>query len=104
MGNLVRLGNEAAPQPTSWALQGVRCRLTAAPSAVRVFGTVNGCPTRLVVDTGSKRTFVREGMVDARGVSEAMQLLCGVTGECTTMRGPMSVNVGMGNVSACQSS
>ena len=79
------------------APQGVRCRLTAVPSPVRVFGTVNGRSPRLVVDAGSERTFIREDMLDACDVPEATQLLCGVTGECTTMRGPMSVNVGMGD-------
>ena len=44
-----------------------------------------------------ERAFVREDMVDARGVPETTQLLCGVTGECTTMRGPVSVNVGVGD-------
>ena len=50
------------------------------PSAVRVFGTVNGRPARLVVDTCLERTFVRENMVDAVGMPEATQLFCGVTG------------------------
>ena len=56
---------------------------------------MNERPTRLVVDTSSERTFVREEMVDARGVPEATQLLCGVTGECTW---PVSVNMGVGDV------
>ena len=71
------------------------------PSAVRVFGTVNGRPARLVVDTGSERTFVREDIVDAHGVPEATQLLSCVTGECTTMWGPVSVNMGVGDVMEC---
>ena len=51
-----------------------------------------------MVDTGLERTFVREDMVDAHDLSEATQLLCGVTGECTTMKGPVSINVGVVDV------
>jgi len=80
------------------APRGVRCRLIAAPTAVRVWGTINGRSSRLVVDTGSERTFVREDLVDARAVPEASQLMCGVTGECVAMRGPVLVNVGVGGV------
>ena len=36
--------------------------------------------------------------MDVHGVPKATQLLCGVTGECTTMRGPVSVNMGVGDV------
>ena len=65
---------------------------------MRVFGTVNGCPAMLVVDTGLEWTFVREDMVDPCGVPEATQLLCGVTDEYTTMRRPVAVNMGVGDV------
>ena len=57
---------------------------------MHVFGTAKGHPARLVVDAGSERTFIREDMLDACDVPEATQLLCGVTGECTTMRGPVT--------------
>ena len=41
--------------------------------------------------------------MDARGVPEATQLLCGVTNKCTTMRGPASVNMGVGDMMECLS-
>lgn len=65
---------------------------------MRVSGMVNGRLTRLVVDTGSERTFIREDMVDAPDAPEARQLLCGVTGTCTTMKGPVLVDVSVGGV------
>ena len=39
--------------------------------------------------------------MDARDVPEAIQLLCCVTGECTTMRGPVLVNMDVGDVMEC---
>lgn len=63
-----------------------------------MWGTINGRSLWLVVDTGSERTLVREDLVNASAVPEADQLLCGVTGECVAMRGPVEVNIGLGNV------
>ena len=80
------------------APHGISCRLSVAPTAVRVWGTINGRSFWIVVDTGSERTFVREDLVNARAVPEAEQLLCGVTGECVTMRGPVEMNIGVGGV------
>ena len=65
---------------------------------MRVWGTINGRSFWLVVDTGSERTFVRKDLVNARAVPEAEQLLCGVTGECVAMQGPVEVNISMGGV------
>ena len=63
-----------------------------------MFSTVKGCPARLMVDTGTERTIVREDMVDERIVPESTELLCDVTCECISMRRPVSVNMGVGDV------
>lgn len=61
-------------------------------------GMVDGRLTKLVVDTGSEWTFVRKDMVDTLGIPKAKQLLCGITGVCTTVKGPVLVYVHVGSV------
>lgn len=52
----------------------------------------------MVVDTGAEKTFVREDLLPTRGVSSSGQQLCGVTGDCVPMRGPVWVNLTVGVV------
>ncbi|MPC58558.1 hypothetical protein E2C01_052563 [Portunus trituberculatus] len=58
---------------------GISCRLTTAPTAVRVVGTVNGSSFQLVVDAVSEKTFMGADLVDVSSVLEATQQLCSVT-------------------------
>ncbi|MPC60569.1 hypothetical protein E2C01_054621 [Portunus trituberculatus] len=77
---------------------GISCRLTAVPTAVHVVATVNGLSVQLVVDAGSEKTFVGEDLVDVGSVLEVTQQLCGDTGQCVAMWGPVMVNINVGSV------
>jgi len=66
-------------------------------STIQVSGTVDGHPCQLTVDTGAERTFVRPELVAARHLPETSQQLCGVTGHCTSLRGPVEVRIGVGS-------
>ncbi|MPC62085.1 hypothetical protein E2C01_056166 [Portunus trituberculatus] len=59
---------------------GLSCCLTTVPTAVSVSAMVNGCSVQLVVETRSEKTVVREDL------------------DSVTMRTPVMVNIGVGNV------
>ena len=54
-----------------------------------MLGAVDGCPCALVMDTGVANTFVREEVVAAQNIPVSDRQLCGVTGHCMTLRGPV---------------
>ena len=60
-------------------------------------GTVDGNPCRMTVDTGAEKTIVRPEVISAKHLPAAPQRLCGVTGHCTELRGPVEARVGLGN-------
>ena len=64
---------------------------------MQVEGSVDGKPCRLTVDTGAEKTLVRPDMVAARRLPVAPQRLCGVTGHCVQLRGPVEVRIGVGS-------
>ena len=68
----------------------------SVPPVVQVSGTVDGTPCRLVVDTGAERTFVRADVLRTRNLPRSQQQLCGVTGHCVTLRGPVQVQITIG--------
>ena len=57
---------------------------------------VNGRPCCLIVDTGADRTLVRKGVIAARNLPLAPQKMCGVTGHCSAMRGPVEAQIEVG--------
>ena len=61
-------------------------------------GAVDGRPCPLVVDTGAAKTFVREEVVAAQNIPVSDRQLCGVTGHCTTLRGPVLSTLTVGGV------
>ena len=61
-------------------------------------GAVDGRPCPLVVDTGAAKTFVREEVVAAQNIPVSDRQLCGVTGHCTTLRGPVVSTITVGGV------
>ena len=61
-------------------------------------GAVDGRPCPLVVDTGAAKTFVREEVVAAQNIPVSDRQLCGVTGHCTTLRGPVLSTITVGGV------
>ncbi|MPC87549.1 hypothetical protein E2C01_082414 [Portunus trituberculatus] len=65
------------------------CGRDATALAVRVSGAVDGCPCPLVVDTGAAKTFVREEVMAVQTLPMSDRQLCGVTGHCTMLRGPV---------------
>ncbi|MPC70654.1 hypothetical protein E2C01_064909 [Portunus trituberculatus] len=73
-------------------------RRLSSPPVVQVQGTVNGNLCQLVVDTGAERLFVRADVVRARHILRTEQQLCGVTGHCVTLRGPVTVEIAIGEV------
>ena len=54
---------------------------------------MDGKPCDLTVDTGAERTFVRMGVAAAPNPPEAREQLCGVTGDCTGLKGPVTATV-----------
>ena len=44
-----------------------------------------------------ERTFISVDVKAAQNISLAAQQLCGVTGHCMELRGPMEVNIGVGS-------
>lgn len=72
------------------------CRRTSAPT-MKVQGFVDGQPCQMTIDTGAEGTFVRPDLVATRNLPEAKQQLCGVTGHCTSLRGPVEVRIGVGS-------
>ncbi len=61
-------------------------------------GAVDGRPCGLVMDTGSERTFAREEVVAAQELPVSGRQLCGVTGHCVTLRGPVKFKIVVGRV------
>ena len=59
-------------------------------------GTINGKQCRLTIDTGAERTFVRADVVAGNNAPLASQRLCGVTGHCVQLKGPVEVSIGLG--------
>ncbi|MPC61083.1 hypothetical protein E2C01_055146 [Portunus trituberculatus] len=76
----------------------VKCRIYATALAVRVSGAVDGCPYPLVVDTGAARTFVREDVLASKDFPVSDWQLCGVTGHCMKLRGPVMSTITVGGV------
>ncbi|KAK8381646.1 hypothetical protein O3P69_018628 [Scylla paramamosain] len=62
---------------------------------------VNGHPAQLLVDMGSKKTFMREDLVEVCGVPEVAQWLCGITGKCVALQSPVMVNISVGGMMEC---
>ncbi|MPC77953.1 hypothetical protein E2C01_072423 [Portunus trituberculatus] len=73
----------------------VTCRRESAP-VIEVRGTVDGQPCQIVVDNGAEKTILRSGVIPVEGLPEAPQLLCGVTGHCAPLRGPVKVRLNVG--------
>ncbi|MPC87815.1 hypothetical protein E2C01_082691 [Portunus trituberculatus] len=91
-----RRARRSGPVPCR-CLQRLECRLSSPP-IVQVQGTVDGNLCQLVVDTGVERTFVRANVVRARHIPRAEQQLCGVTGHCVMLRGPVTMEIVIGEV------
>ncbi|MPD02213.1 hypothetical protein E2C01_097780 [Portunus trituberculatus] len=71
------------------ALHDVNCLHTAA-RAVQVDGALDGRPYRMIIDTGAESTFVRENGVSMEPLPDAQTRLCGVTGHCIRLKGPVA--------------
>ena len=64
---------------------------------MQVEGTVDGKACRLTVDTASEKTFVRPDMLSTKRPPVAAQRLCGVTGHCAELRGPVEARITIGS-------
>lgn len=64
---------------------------------MQVRGSVEGEPCYLTVDTGAEKTLVRPDMLTATSLPDASQRLCGVTGHCVPLKGPVEVRIGVGS-------
>lgn len=54
---------------------------------------MDGKPCDLTVDTGAERTFVQSGVAAAPNPPVAREVLCGVTGDCVELKGPVTATV-----------
>ena len=61
-------------------------------------GIIDGRPCCLTVDTGADMTFIRRDIVSTKGLSPARQVMCGVTGHCQPVYGPVRVRIAVGGV------
>ncbi|MPC61223.1 hypothetical protein E2C01_055289 [Portunus trituberculatus] len=59
---------------------------------------VDGCPCPEVADTGAVKIVVGEKVVAAQDLPLSDWQLCGVTGHCTTSRGPVMFTITVGGV------
>ncbi|MPC46715.1 hypothetical protein E2C01_040441 [Portunus trituberculatus] len=59
---------------------------------------VDGRPCHEVVDTGAVKTVVGEEVVAVQDLPVSDRQLCGVTGHCTTLRGPVMSTITVGGV------
>lgn len=59
---------------------------------------MDGQPCRLVVDTGSERTFIRRDMVARQDLPATQQKMCGITGHCMPLAGPVMAVLTAGTV------
>ena len=75
----------------------VSCRCSATPSFC-VQGAVDGRPCWMVVDTGAEATFVRKDMLEGRALPMTSTQLCGATGDCLSLQGPVEVSIDVGRV------
>jgi len=50
----------------------------------------------MIVDTGAEKTIMRPDVLNARDYHEEPRQLCGVTGHCTPLRGPVEARLGVG--------
>ena len=57
---------------------------------------MDGKPCRLTVDSGAEKTLVQPALLDAEWLPDAPQRLCGVTGHCMPLKGPVKARVGVG--------
>ncbi|XP_047471470.1 uncharacterized protein LOC125026912 [Penaeus chinensis] len=60
-------------------------------------GSVDGKPCHLTVDTGAEKTLVRPNMLAITRLPDAPQRLCGVTGHCVQLKGPVEARIGVGS-------
>lgn len=62
---------------------------------------MDGNSCYLTVDSGAERTFVQDGMLATGQPPVARQQLCGITGHCTQLRGPVDARVTVGGTEEC---
>ena len=84
------LKDQALSQPVSLRPHSIRCQ-SSTSHVVQVEGTVDSEPHFQTVDSGAKRTFVSVNVMAAQDLPLAAQQLCGVTGHCTELWGPVEV-------------
>lgn len=59
---------------------------------------MDGRPCCMIVDSGADYTLVRPGLVEAEWLPDSPQQLCGVTGDCMSLQGPVDARVSVGGV------
>ncbi|KAK3895061.1 hypothetical protein Pcinc_001229 [Petrolisthes cinctipes] len=64
-----------------------------AIDSVRVDGRIDGKKCYLVIDSASEQTFVRPDVLHHRYLPESSEQLCGVTGHCAELKGPLEVRI-----------
>ena len=90
------MAGKKGPRPASINLAPVTVRYNSIAHSVQVAGAIDGEPCLLTVDTASERTIVRTDMVPGRRLHLAERQLCGVTGHCTALEGPVEVTLTVG--------
>ncbi|ROT64723.1 hypothetical protein C7M84_017328 [Penaeus vannamei] len=57
---------------------------------------MDGKPCQMIVDTGAEKTIMRPDVLTARDYHEEPRQLCGVTGHCTPLKGPVEARLSVG--------
>ncbi|KAK3893315.1 hypothetical protein Pcinc_002871 [Petrolisthes cinctipes] len=93
-GKLVKAGEKGQPPAgiSQVAPSPRRCKRTAIDS-VRVDRRIDGKKCSLVIDSASEQTFVRPDVLHHRYLPESSEQLCGVTGHCAELKGPLEVRI-----------
>ena len=64
-------------------------------ATLKVEGAIDGASCLMTVDTGAERTIVHPEMIRGRELGDNSRKLCGITGHCVPLRGPVNVTIGL---------
>ncbi|KAK3889125.1 hypothetical protein Pcinc_006867 [Petrolisthes cinctipes] len=93
-GKLVKAGEKGQPPAgvSQIAPSPRRCKRTTIDS-VRVDGRIDGKKCSLVIDSASEQTFLRPDVLHHRYLPESSEQLCGVSGHCAELKGPLEARI-----------
>lgn len=95
-GRAGRSGSRLASEELETSCGGVENQDAEDALTLRVEGTINGETCLMTVDTGAERTIVHLDVVGGEELGDNLRQLCGVTGYCMPLWGPINITIGLG--------